>query len=140
VLEWRTETQGFVAREVIDGSPILNGRWNGANLEKRSECASAQNNGSRGTYAQYDINIEQGVMTIVETGVTGLTCNYSGPFTQVGGTRNATGSYSCSDGKTGDYVSRAFLATPTEMQIRLDIKLKGSETCTIDSILGGSRF
>jgi hypothetical protein len=140
VLEWREGVQGFVAREVRDDAPQLVGRWNGANLENRSNCAAAQNNGSRGTYAQYDVSIDQGFIGIVETGVTGLSCTYFGPYRQDGTARRASGTYTCSDGKRGDFVSKAFLVTPNEMSIRLDIKLNGTESCAIDAILGGSRF
>ena len=140
LLEWRESTQGFVAREVIDSAPLLVGRWNGANLEKRRNCTAAQNNGSHGTYAQYDVSIDQGYIGIEETGVTGLRCTYFGPYKQDGIERQASGTYSCSDGKRGDWESRGFLVTANEMSIRLDIKLNGSESCAIDAILGGSRF
>ena len=140
VLQWQEPMQSFVAAEVRDGAPVLEGRWNGANLEKRSDCASPQNNGTRGTYAQYDIGTAGGIFTISETAITGLTCTYNGTYTQDGTQRHAAGTYSCSDGKQGSFATTGFLVTPTEMQIRMDIKLTGSETCTIDSIVGGSRF
>jgi hypothetical protein len=140
VLEWRESTQGFVASEVRDDAPQLVGLWNGANLENRSNCASPQNNGNRGTYAQYDVSIQQGFIGIVETGITGLSCTYFGPYKQDGVVRQASGTYTCSDGKRGDFVSKGFLVTPNEMSIRLDIELNGTESCTIDAILGGSRF
>lgn len=140
VLEWRESLQGFAAREVRDDAPLLVGRWNGANLENRSNCAAAQNDGSRGTYAQYDVSIDQGFIGIVETGVTGLSCTYFGPYRQDGVTRQASGTYTCSDGKRGDFTSKGFLVTPNEMSIRLDIKLNGTESCAIDAILGGSHF
>lgn len=140
VLEWQEPLQSFVVREVRADAPRLEGRWNGANLERRSDCANAQNNGTRGTYAQYDIGLEGGLFTIAETAVTGLTCTYNGTYTQDGPRRHASGSYSCSDGKRGDFTTTGFLVTATEMQIRMDIKLTGAETCTVDAIVGGSRF
>ena len=54
--------------------------------------------------------------------------------------RTATGTYTCSDGKRGTWRLRDYLARATEMQLRLDVKLDTTETCTVDSILGGSRF
>jgi hypothetical protein len=140
VLEWRESAQSFVVRETRDDAPVLTGRWNGANLERRSNCAAAQNNGDRGTYAQYDISIEQGFIGIQESGITGLTCTYFGPYQQDGTSRQASGTYTCSDGKRGDFTASSFLVTPNEMSIRLDIKLNTSESCSIDAILGGSRF
>lgn len=140
VLEWQEPLQSFVVREVRAEAPSLVGRWNGANLERRSNCTNAQNNGQRGTYAQYDIGIESGLFTIAEVAVTGLTCNYNGRYTQDGMQRHASGTYSCSDGKQGSFDTTGFLVTATEMQIRMDVKLTGSESCTVDAIVGGSRF
>jgi hypothetical protein len=140
VIEWRESTQGFVVREVRDGAPSLAGRWNGANLENRSQCSSADHNGTHGTYAQYDITFDQGMMGIAESGITGLNCTYTGPYSQNGTARQASGAYICSDGKRGDFTAKSFLVTPNEMSIRLDIRLDTTETCVIDAILGGSRF
>jgi hypothetical protein len=140
VLQWQEPMQSFVASEVDDAAPTLWGTWNGVNLERRSNCTSAQNNGSRGTYAQFDIANDGGVFTISETAVTGLTCTYNGTYTQDGTQRQAKGSYFCSDGKQGNFTSTGFLVTATEMQIRMAVQLTGSETCTIDAIVGGSRF
>jgi hypothetical protein len=139
-LQWQEPLQSFVATEVRDDAPSLWGRWNGANIERRSNCASSQNNGQHGTYGQFDIANDGGIFTIIETAVTGLACTYNGTYSQDGTQRRANGIYFCSDGKQGDFTSTGFLVTPTEMQIRMDIKLKGSESCTIDAILGGSRF
>ncbi|MGZ5100813.1 MAG: hypothetical protein ACXWF2_03285 [Usitatibacter sp.] len=140
VLEWRESAQSFAVREVRDGAPPLTGRWNGANLERRTGCAAAQNNGDRGTYAQYDISIEQGFIGIQESAITGLACTYFGPYLQDGTSRQASGSYTCSDGKRGDFTATSFLVTPSEMSIGLDIKLNTSESCAIAAILGGSRL
>lgn len=139
-LQWQEPTQSFVASEVTNDAPILDGRWNGANIEQRSNCTNAQNNGQHGTYAQYEIGTAGGLFTISEAAVTGLTCTYNGTYTQDGTQRHAAGTYSCSDGKQGSFTTTGFLLLPTEMQIRMDIKLTGSESCTVDSIVGGSRF
>jgi hypothetical protein len=50
------------------------------------------------------------------------------------------GTGALNDGKRGTFQSSGFLITPTEMQIRLAIKLDTPETCDVDAILGGSRF
>jgi hypothetical protein len=121
---------------------MLSGFWNGANLEMRSNCTSAQNNGRHGTYAEYSVSLVRSNSTlgIVENTVTGLNCIYTGGYVEDPFAPKWTGSYSCSDGKRGAFESTGFLITPTEMQIRLHIKLDSSETCDVDSILGGSRF
>ncbi len=142
VLEWRESLQSFVAREVRN-APSMGGAWNGANLERRSNCALAQNNGTRGTYAQWNITVDpvSNALRIVETGITGLSCTYSGVHRISGNAHQVTdGNYSCIDGKQGTFSSTDILVADTALSIRLAIKLSGSETCDIDAIIGGSRF
>jgi hypothetical protein len=143
VLDWQTGLQSFVAREVRDGR-ALSGTWNGANLERRSNCTASQNNGTRGTYAQWVIAINtttQNLMQVQETGVTGLTCTYTGTHRMNGNKHEwVNGAFSCSDGKQGTFNSTDITFSDTALSIRLAMKLGGSESCDVDAILGGSRF
>ena len=125
-----------------DPRNLLPGHWNGANLERRTNCAGPQNNGDRGTYADYNVSFDRlaSLMGIDETAITGLTCTYLGMYVDDRFRPQWNGSYSCSDGKTGTFQSQAFFATPNAMSIRLAIKLTGTESCDVDAILGGSRF
>lgn len=120
----------------------LGGDWNGTNLENRSNCATAGVNGMHGTYARYSFTVHppSSTMHIHEETLSNLTCDYDGTYSEAGLRVTWNGSFSCSDGKRGTFQSRNFLILPTEMQVRLHIKLQNSEGCDIDSILGGSRF
>ena len=142
VLEWRESLQSFVAKE-IRNAPSMGGTWNGANLERRSNCASAQNNGTRGTYAQWNVTVDpvSNAFRILESGITGLSCTYTGVHRIAGNAHQVTdGIYTCTDGKQGTFRSTGILVAGTALSIRLAIKLSGSETCDIDAIIGGSRF
>jgi hypothetical protein len=120
---------------------FIDGRWNGSNLERRTNCASLQNNGSRGTYAEFVISTNSdNDIGITQTGITGLTCNYFGKYRIEGANRSATGSYTCSDGKRGDFQTKGILVTDNAVSIQMEIQLNTSETCTIDAVIGGSRF
>jgi hypothetical protein len=125
-----------------DPRNLLAGLWNGANLENRSNCSATQNNGTHGTYAQYSVSFDlpNSIMGIDETAITGLRCTYLGTYADDRFRPQWSGSYNCSDGKIGSFTMQKLLATPNEMSIRLAIKLNGTETCDVDSILGGSRF
>jgi hypothetical protein len=127
----------------VGPAAAIEGTWNGANLERRSNCTAAQNNGSRGTYAQWAITLDRvsDTLRIVETGITGLSCTYTGTH-RLNGNRHEwiDGSYACADGKTGTFHSTDILVASTALSIRLSTKLNGTETCDIDAILGGSRF
>jgi hypothetical protein len=86
----------------------LNGRWNGVNLENRSDCRTPENNGSRGTYAQFDVVADaQGNLAITQSGITGLNCSYGGRYEVAGRLLSWQGSYNCTDGKRGDFQSRS---------------------------------
>jgi hypothetical protein len=135
--------QNPLARPPDRGDPApLAGRWNGADLEDRSNCTHPENNGRHGTYAQYDFSVDTAnhYLSMAQAGVTGLNCSWGGNYSNDEFHVDWTGQYNCTDGKAGSFHSKAFLITAKEMSIQLSIKLSGSETCDIDSVLGGSRY
>ena len=137
------EVQNPLARHAdADPRNLLPGHWNGANLERRANCATPQNNGDRGTYADYYVSFDRQIalMGIDETAITGLTCTYLGTYVDDRFRPQWNGTYTCSDGKTGTFQSQSFFSSANAMSIRLAIKLTGRETCDVDAILGGSRF
>jgi hypothetical protein len=120
---------------------LVNGRWNGVDLERRSGCTRPENEGSRGTYAQFDVSTDAtGAFAIGQTGITGLNCNYVGRYQVVTNRLSAEGTYSCTDGKQGTFRTTSVMARPTALEVRMAIQLTGSETCAIDAILGMARF
>ena len=54
-----------LARHTGDSpSALVGGAWNGADLEKRTNCTATQNNGTRGTYAEYDVTVDRNNSTL----------------------------------------------------------------------------
>lgn len=139
---WASAQENPLARGASRGTvAMIDGRWNGSNLERRSNCSTLQNNGTRGTYAEFVISTNSdGDLGITQTGITGLTCNYFGKYVIEGANRSASGAYSCSDGKRGDFRTKGILVTENAVSIPMDIQLNTTETCTIDAVIGGSRF
>jgi hypothetical protein len=120
---------------------LVNGIWNGIDLERRSGCASAQNNGSHGTYAQFNVATNAlGDFSITQTGITGLNCTYSGKYAVIEGLLGVQGNYSCTDGKQGTFRTRRVDVTGMVLTAQMDIQLGGTETCTIDGLLSMARF
>jgi hypothetical protein len=118
----------------------VNGRWNGVDLERRANCTRAENNGSRGTYAQFDVALDaNGFFSVGQTGITGLNCNYAGRFETVDAHSNVRGTYSCSDGKQGDFQTTRIDVSAVALTIQMSIQLTGNETCAIDGILSMAR-
>jgi hypothetical protein len=118
----------------------LGGTWNGAVLEARSNCTHPENSGNHGTYAQYDIGIGGGTISIAMYGITGLQCTYSGSYSQSGADQQASGTFSCNDFKQGTWNATGFLVTENEMSLKLSEQLMSTETCSISAIFGGSRL
>jgi len=129
-----------LAAGAAHGQASITGSWNGAIMETRSNCLSTVNNGSFGTYAQVDIGINANAITINQFGITGLTCTYSGPYSQNGSVRQASGTFSCNDGRSGTWLVTDFLVTENALSLKLSEQLTSSETCTISAVIGGSRL
>jgi hypothetical protein len=120
---------------------LVNGRWNGVDLERRTNCSATQNNGSRGTYAQFDVSADlAGNFAIAQTGITGLNCAYGGHYTEQDGALAVTGTYNCTDGKQGNFTTKRIDASAITLTMQLSIQLTVSETCSIDAILSLARF
>jgi hypothetical protein len=121
---------------------LVNGRWNGVDLERRANCVNAQNEGTRGTYAQFDVVADAaGTFAITQASITGLNCTYNGRYQPVDGRLGGvTGTYSCSDGKQGNFQTRAVEVNGVALTIQMGIQLTGAETCTIDAVLALGRL
>ena len=130
------------ARRTTAGFTLLVGRWNGAHLEQRSNCSTAENNGFHATYADYFVSYDRpnATLGIDEITLSGLSCAYTGQAVDDWLKPQWTGSFSCNDGRRGTFQAQSVLVTPTAMSIRLAMKLSLTETCDVDAILGGSRF
>jgi hypothetical protein len=119
----------------------LNGRWNGVDLERRSACTQPQNEGNRGTYAQFDIVADAGGgLVITQSGITGLNCTYTLRYTRDGGTLAVQGTYACSDGKQGSISSGRVKLHGQSFDLRMEIRLTAAETCHVDALLSMARI
>lgn len=136
-----------ITRQIFGPPPpaasSLAGTWYGAIIESRSNCTQTQNNGNRATYGQYDIGMgvgASGSISIILSGVTGLQCTYSGTFSTNGARISAGGTLSCNDGKRGSWQTSSVSVQPRAMSLELNAQLDTSETCSIFTVLGGSRL
>jgi hypothetical protein len=125
----------------VSSAPI-DGVWYGTDLERRSDCTHPENEGSHGTYAEFDTSTASSirVLAVNQVGITGLTCNYRGAYSGSGPGLAWSGDYSCSDGKHGTFTSRSILVTANALSIHLDVKLDTTETCAIEAVIGAGRF
>jgi len=130
-----------IARATVPPPELVNGRWNGVDLERRSSCTRPENEGSRGTYAQFDVAMDAtGAFSIGQSGITGLNCNYVGRHQVVDRHLAIQGTLSCSDGKQGTFTSSSVQARGPSLEIRMAIQLSGNETCSVDALLSMARF
>ena len=99
-----------------------------------------ENNGSRGTYAQFDVSTDaSGDFSVAQTGITGLNCNYVGRLATVDNVPRVQGTYSCTDGKQGSFQTTRIAVDGVSLTIQMGIQLTGTESCTIDGILSMAR-
>ena len=140
ILDWHESTQSFAASQLRKDAPGLGGTWYGTDLERRSACTRPENDGNHGTSARFDITFGGSSFHIVQTSINTppTNCDYAGTYDP--NTLAMTGSFSCSDGKTATLTATDLLVTAREMSIQATLKLTGSESCTIDATLGGSRY
>ena len=124
-----------------DAEAFGGGHWNGAHLEQRSQCTNAQNNGFHGTYSDWLFRIDtaQRTITLDEIAVNGLICNYFGAYRDDGGL-SWSGGLSCLDNRAGSFEAQGLFVHGNVFEIRMRIKLSGTESCSIDAILSGARF
>lgn len=130
-----------IARAPASGVAI-DGAWNGADLEDRTGCTKPENDGRHGTYAEFDLSHDANarVLGLNQTGITGLTCTYSGSYRTSPSDGTWSGHYSCSDGKQGTFHALGIAVLPNALSIHLAVLLDTTETCTIDAVIGGARF
>ena len=120
---------------------LVGGVWNGVDLERRTNCTSTQNNGQRGTYAQFTVSTDAtGAFGIEQAGITGLNCTYVGKYTVTDGLMGIDGTYSCTDGKQGSFHATKLDVNGISLTLQMHVQLTGNETCSIEAILGMSRF
>jgi len=124
------------------GSAPIEGAWNGADIERRSLCTHPENDGNRGTYAQFDVSTDLAAhrLGIDQSGITGLDCTYIGAYSGTAPGFGWNGTYSCTDGKHGTFTSRSIVVTANALTIHLDVKLDGTETCTIEKVIAAGRL
>ena len=119
----------------------IGGQWNGVNLERRTNCSNANNVGDRGTYAQFNVGIDNaGNLTIDEQAVTGLTCRWTAHWTNGDAGFAIQGSYQCSDGKQANFSTRKVDIHGNTFIAQFSAQLTGTETCSIDGMLSLARF
>jgi hypothetical protein len=123
-------------------SAPIDGAWNGTDLERRSNCTNAQNDGNRGTYAEFDATTDPlgHAFAIDQKGITGLNCTYFGTYSGSSPVNGWVGTYSCTDGKHGTFTSRSILVTENALSVHLDVRLDTTETCTIEAVIGAGRL
>ena len=140
MLDWSESSQSFVATQLRNDAPALTGTWYGTDLERRSGCTKPENDGNHGTSARFEITFGGSSWHIVQTSINTppTNCDYAGTYDP--NTLVLSGNFTCTDGKTGTLTSNDLMVTPREMSIQATLKLTGSESCTIDATIGGSRF
>ncbi|CAN5357914.1 hypothetical protein BH11PSE11_BH11PSE11_20080 [soil metagenome] len=143
IAEWQESKQNFVIRDYLQSVPSMNGNWYGPVLEQWNNCTDAAYNGNHGANAIWTVGMYDGVSLIIVGNIQttpGFTCTYSGTHALSGTTRAASGTFSCSNGKQGNWRTSEFQVTDRSLSLIGDGQwTQQGITCPMKFMLGGFR-
>jgi hypothetical protein len=143
IAEWQESKQNFVIREYLQSVPSVNGAWFGPVLEQWSNCSDPAYNGNHGANAIWQVAMSDGVNLSIYGNIQtnpGFNCSYTGIHSLIGSVHGAAGTFSCTNGKHGDWQTTEFQV----MDRTLSLSGAGQWTqqgisCQMKFMLGGFR-
>jgi hypothetical protein len=148
MLEWQESKQNFVIRDFLPTlppvtAPSINGTMYGPVLEQVSNCSNAVYNGNHGANAIWSVsmfdNVNLNINGNIQTAPP-FNCSYTGTHAQSGATHSASGTFTCDNGKKGNW--RATDMTITDRGITLIGDGNWSQqglSCQMKFLIGGFR-
>lgn len=141
--EWQESKQNFVIRDYLQSVPTMNGAWFGPVLEQWYGCNDPAYNGNHGANATWSVAMFDGVNLSINGTIQtspSFTCSYSGTHTLIGAQHAAAGTFTCSNGKQGNWRTTDFQVTERSLTLTGD----GNWTqqgvgCQMKFLLGGYR-
>jgi len=143
IVEWQESKQNFVIRDFLQSVPTLNGSWYGPVLEQWYGCNDAQYNGNHGANAVWSVALYDNVILSINGTIQtspSFSCSYSGSQVMNGATRAASGTFTCTNGKHGNWHTTDFTLTDRGLSLVGEGDwTQGSIACQMKFLLGGYR-
>lgn len=119
VLQWQESKQNFVISDYLPTlppvtGPSINGTWYGPVLEQVSNCSNSVYNGNHGANAIWSIAMFDGVNISINGNIQTappFNCSYTGTHALNGSTDSASGTFTCDNGKHGNWQTTQYTVT-----------------------------
>jgi hypothetical protein len=143
IAAWQESKQNFVISDYLQTVPSMNGAWFGPVLEQWSACNDSAYNGNHGANATWSVAMFDGVTLsingTIETSPT-FTCSYAGTHALIGSQHSAAGTFTCSNGKQGNWRTTDFQVTDRGLSLIGDGNwTQQGINCQMKFLLGGYR-
>ena len=143
IAEWQESQQNFVIREMLSTLPTINGSWFGPVLEQRYNCSDPAQHGNHGANAVWSVAMFDNVNLSINGNIqtpSPFSCTYSGSHAFQGSQRAASGTMTCSNGRTGTWRTTDFQVTDRGLSLVGDGQwTQGSVSCQVRFLIGGYR-
>lgn len=143
IAEWQESKQNFVISEYLQSVPSINGAWFGPVLETWSSCSDPLYNGNHGANAIWTVAMHDGVNLSIDGNIQtnpSFNCRYTGTHSMNGASHTAAGTFSCSNGKQGNWRTTEFQVMDRALFLIGDGQwTQQGISCQMKFMLGGYR-
>jgi hypothetical protein len=143
IVEWQESKQNFVIRDYLQSVPAMNGSWYGPVLEQWYGCNDPQYNGNHGANAIWSVALYDNVNLSINGNIQtspAFSCSYSGVHAMSGADHAASGTFTCTNGKKGNWHTTEFTVTERGLSLIGEGNwTQGSISCQTKFLLGGYR-
>jgi hypothetical protein len=143
IAEWQESKQNFVIRDYLQSVPSINGSWFGPVLEQWSGCTDPAFNGNHGANVIWSVAMFDGVNLSINGNIQttpAFSCSYSGTHALIGPQHAAAGTFTCTNGKQGDWRTTDFQVTDRALSLIGEGNwTQQGVSCQMKFLLGGYR-
>jgi hypothetical protein len=107
------------------------GSYNGGHLLTATACSNSGDNGTASDFVNFNVATSGASIAIAETYSSGLVCNYSGSYAQLGTKYFASGSFTCTNGLGGSWATNDLSLHDVYLTGQIGLSYTSGETCSV---------
>jgi hypothetical protein len=145
IAAWQESKQNFVISEYLQSVPSMDGAWFGPVLEQWSGCSDPAYNGNHGANVTWSVALFDGGNLSINGNIQTtppFSCSYSGTHTLTGTLHAASGTFTCTNGKHGNWRTTNFQVSDRGLSLTGDgdwTQAGIGVSCQMKFLLGGYR-
>lgn len=143
ITEWAESKQNYVIREYLQSVPSMNGSWFGPVLEQWLGCSDPAYNGNHGANATWSVAMFDGINLSINGNIQttpAFSCSYTGTHALIGPLHSAAGTFTCTNGKQGNWRTTEFQVSDRGLSLIGDGNwTQQGVSCQMKFLLGGYR-